>query len=1087
MKTKNRIISILLVAIMVLSMMPFTVFANESEITEVSTFSELLEAVNSDKEHIKLTQDIEDVVPDDELPTKHRLVFDGGKNYLLDLNGYTLKVINHANEYYADNVPMISVSGNSKLEIQNGGLVFDNWYAGSNRKARGVVHVADTSTLLATKVNMQNKYAGNVVSATADAHVTLDGGEYTVQSGFAIYLDRQASLTLDGDVSIRTVVGDSANTQYVDGYGALYSESSGELIVNYAFFKSGIQVSKSQIGAFSTANHEVTINGKVLTEDIFVGTSTEAKNQNKEYFWYSYTQNSLERTSDNSFSNVVRVISYDKKYPIDVQSGIAMINGNPVTEASYGQTVTLVAHTPEEGMEFVRWDTSGVELANYYNATTTFTMLPAPVYFAAYYGKESVKSVSLTVDAPVIGQKISEAKINVEGATLKAVEWFENVVLVKETDIFKPGKTYTIKVLLYPPDEHMFADEVSATVNGSSASIDANTQYAYVDYEVGTLAENAFPVIYNASTAKLGVGGLLELDTALMASQSAEFKSALDAGTVRYQWYKNSEPIEGETNAVYHFTVDDIDSRFFVTVTVGDKIAWGDTHSVYNYLYQVYLNAGEYVAGGKAPQMSSATPGVGIIQSTMWISEGYGQETLDVEKMVLIPGKSYVLSAQLAEIGEALVPYGANVHVNGELMPKEIDGLGRFFYEFTVPEADYPVYYKENGEIGIGVMLSVDIEKMCNESATFKHAYEAANPTYQTVFYQWYKNGEIIEGATSESYTVKTTDRDSLINCKVTLVDGKYGIGEQYAISNVITVINLNMIHPQDGKTRIEASQITADGVTVTGIMWMPTETGVVMQGTDVYTEGVSYDFYIQLEANDTFLLDFNGDMTIMYAYGEKVPDAGSVPNQGKVSYYGEVVAIHKHIYSADTLSYDSEGHWQSCMVSECVAPNEEKNEYAEHSGGTANCQQKAVCDVCKQAYGEFGNHIAKAEWKNDAENHWHECSLCVGQELEKAAHTDSNSDGKCDTCEYVMTIITPEENKPNDNTDSTDKPNDNTDKATDESKSDDEADAADEEEKSGGCGSSIVLSAIAIVGIVGTALVIKKKSLAELLGYLKK
>jgi hypothetical protein len=245
---------------------------------------ELLEAVNSDKEHIKLTKDIEDVVPDDELPTKHRLVFDGGKNYLFDLNGYTLKVINHANEYYTGKVPMISVSGTSTLEIKDGSLGFDNWYAGNDRKARGVVHVADTSTLVATKVNMQNKYAGNVVSATADAHVTLDGGEYTVQNGFAIYLDRQASLTLDGDVSIKTVVGDSANTQHVDGYGALYSESTGELIVNYAFFKSGIQVSKSQIGAFSTANHEVTINGKVLTEDIFVGTSTEAKNQNKEYF-----------------------------------------------------------------------------------------------------------------------------------------------------------------------------------------------------------------------------------------------------------------------------------------------------------------------------------------------------------------------------------------------------------------------------------------------------------------------------------------------------------------------------------------------------------------------------------------------------------------------------------------------------------------------------------------------------------------------------------------------------------------------------------------------------------------------------------
>ena len=102
MKIKNRIISILLVAMMVLAMLPisaFTVFAEDSAITEVSTFSELLAAVNADKEYIKLTQDIEDVVPDDELPTAHMLRFDGGKNYVLDLNGYTLEVINHANEF----------------------------------------------------------------------------------------------------------------------------------------------------------------------------------------------------------------------------------------------------------------------------------------------------------------------------------------------------------------------------------------------------------------------------------------------------------------------------------------------------------------------------------------------------------------------------------------------------------------------------------------------------------------------------------------------------------------------------------------------------------------------------------------------------------------------------------------------------------------------------------------------------------------------------------------------------------------------------------------------------------------------------
>ena len=43
--------------------------------------------------------------------------------------------------------------------------------------------------------------------------------------------------------------------------------------------------------------------------------------------------------------------------------------------------------------------------------------------------------------------------------------------------------------------------------------------------------------------------------------------------------------------------------------------------------------------------------------------------------------------------------------------------------------------------------------------------------------------------------------------------------------------------------------------------------------------------------------------------------------------------------------------------------------------------------------------HTAKTEWKSDADNHWHECVGCEGQQLNKAAHTDTDTNGKCDTC----------------------------------------------------------------------------------------
>ena len=1023
MKIRNRVISVLLVMLMLLALVPFSAFATEPEITEVSTWNELLNAVNSDKTYIKVMQDIEDVVPDDELPTKHMLRFDGGKDYILDLNGFTVEVINHINEFYSGNFAMIEVSGGSSLNISNGDLYFDNWGGGgSNRKARGVVHVEDTSSLVATRVFMRNAYSGNVVSATANASVTLDGGEYVVQSGFAIYLDRQASLTLDGSVYIHTVVGDSANTQYVDGYGALYSESTGELTINYAFLKSGVQIHKSQLGAFSTATHEVIINGQKLTEDIFEGTVTEAKNQNKPYYWYSYNQNALENTENSSFVNPISVISYEKKYPISVDSGVAMVGGNPVTEASYGEEVSIVAHTPEAGQEFVRWDTSGVEVADYYSASTTFKMLPSPVYLAALYGNEKTKSVNVTVGDIVPGQKAHDTKINLEdGVYLQSVEWREEGYMMDEYDIFKAGKTYTLKLLVYPPEDHVFNDTVTATVNGKSAIVSANSQYAYVDYTFEATESVGFSIVYDGSS-RLGVGGEIKLDTALMASQSASFNTALAAGKVSYQWYRNGEKIEGATEPIYNFTAEDAQGRFYAVVTADGKTNYGHYLNCGNDLYQVYLNATDIIAGDKAPYLSAATPGISIDPESVVISEMKNGSPVTVaqslDKVILIPGRSYRIIAKLVENG-ADVAYDSTVYVNGEKMENTVDGLGQIFYDFDAPEETFPVYYKTNGEIGIGVTLTVDIEKMRAESPTFKNAYDKANSTYKTVSYQWYKNGNIMKTATGISYTVTDADKNSVIQCKVTLIDGKTGVGEQCNISNIVTVIVAQIARPKDGETRKspEDFEILTDGVKLSNIMfWYPQETGTEMQPTDTYQDGVLYECYLQFEAEEGFVLDFDGDMTKAYLFGKEATSAGSIPLEGKATYFGEITATHQHQYS-DTV-YKSEGdeHWQTCIIANCPYPDEEKpgydvyhygdenatcqtpgicikcgaEYYAEHNiaspsyvylddmkcvhycategcdyisdwnyhtGGIVDCQHRAVCDICHHEYGELGEH----------------------------------------------------------------------------------------------------------------------------------
>ena len=1062
MKAKSRVLlmaALVFIALVfsAVAFMPCAVEAEETTVTEVSTWNELLNAVNSDKAHIKLVRSIEDAVPEDELPTKHRLVFDGGKDYVLDLNGYDLKVFNHINMFYTGEFAMIEVSGSSKLEIKDGSIVFDNYFSKANRKAKGVVAVVEDSTLDAINVNMYNKYTGTVVYANASSSVRLEKGEYSVQNGFAIYLENNASLTLDGPY-IHTVMGDGASTQYVAGYGALYSESSGELVINDALFKSGVQISSSQIGAFSVETHEVTINGKTLTEDIFMGTGFEAKQQNKEYYWYSWTGYALLKTENSSFANPVRVISYEKKYPITIESGVATIGDEPVTEAGYGQKVKIVANTPEEGMEFLRWDGNAL-FDDKYSASTTFSMPASSVDLVAYYGKESIKSVSVTVGDIVPGKEVNKTEITLgNGVVLQGVEWREEGALKGDYAVFRAGKSYTVYMLVYPPEGNKFGDTVTATVNGKSATVNANSQYAYIEYTFEATPSVGFAIVYDGNNSLLGVGGKIVVDTALMASQSAEFKAALDAGSVTYQWYRNGEAVEGATNSVYDLTAEDVTCEFYVAVTANGKPNYGHNVSCSSDLYQLYLNADGIVAGGKVPQITAATPGISIDTESMALYEilgnnSYGNPT-KVENSVLIPGKSYLLVGKIIEQDGVNLASNANVYVNDELMKDRLDA-GRFFYEFSVPEADFPVYYKTNGEIGIGVTLTVDVERMCNENSTFKHAVDVqtANPTYKTVFYQWYKDGVAIKTATKAEYTVKSTDKNSLIHCQVTLVDGKCGIGEQCAISNVITVINVKMPKPKDGEVIIPNSKISADGVNVKIAWYSPL--GAQMQGEDTYEEGLEYEVLINFEAQDGLSLDFTGDKTKAYIYGVLAPE-GSFSGTG-IAYYTSVIAIHNHQYSDDVWDHDEYGHWQPCIKSNCPDPTEEWMMYSDHwgggatcqtqgtctqcgaeyyadhdfsvpdyqyvddtkcanfcencdlwidwsyhEGGVSDCQNKAICEICHHEYGKLGDHAPEAEWTTDENSHWHECSTC-GEQIEKAAHADADANGRCDECDKQL------------------------------------------------------------------------------------
>ena len=90
----------------------------------------------------------------------------------------------------------------------------------------------------------------------------------------------------------------------------------------------------------------------------------------------------------------------------------------------------------------------------------------------------------------------------------------------------------------------------------------------------------------------------------------------------------------------------------------------------------------------------------------------------------------------------------------------------------------------------------------------------------------------------------------------------------------------------------------------------------------------------------------------------------------------------HSGILNNDWKSNDT-NHWKEYSC--CRAHTEE----AAHSGGTATCQNKAVCSICNKPYGDLGSHVPASTWSKDASGHWHACQTPnCNEQLAFTAHT---------------------------------------------------------------------------------------------------
>ena len=129
---------------------------------------------------------------------------------------------------------------------------------------------------------------------------------------------------------------------------------------------------------------------------------------------------------------------------------------------------------------------------------------------------------------------------------------------------------------------------------------------------------------------------------------------------------------------------------------------------------------------------------------------------------------------------------------------------------------------------------------------------------------------------------------------------------------------------------------------------------------------------------------------------------------------YGEYAS---HNYG-DKYESDGTYHWKKCQNEGCDATTKKEA----HTGGTATCTKKAVCEFCGEEYGEYASHNYGDKYESDGTYHWKKCqNEGCDATTEKEAHTGGEATttkrAVCEVCGAEYGDLKKEDSKPADKT----------------------------------------------------------------------
>ena len=604
----------------------------------------------------------------------------------------------------------------------------------------------------------------------------------------------------------------------------------------------------------------------------------------------SVSGNTLTVTMDGNKDVVVTYKAIE--YNITVADGKATVGaGSGITKATVGTAVTLTANPAPDGKVFDKWEvvSGSITLADANSASTTFTMPAEAVSVKATYKNKPVTTYNLTTQVNGGHGTISASKTGLTAGST-------------ETITFTPDAGYEIDTV---------------TVNGTATSVSGNTLNVTMDGNknvVVTYKAIEYNITVTDGKATVGAGsGITKATVGTAVTLTAD--EAPD-GKVFDKWVVVSGGI----------TLADANSA---TTTFTMPASAVSVKATYKNAPVTTYNLTTQVNGGHGTISASKTGlAAGSTETVIFTPDaGYEIDTVTVNG-VATGVLSNVLDVTMDADKTVVVTY------------KAIE------YNITVTDG--------KATIGAGSGIS-----------------KAAQGTTVTLTANAAPDGKVFDKWVVESGSITLADVNSATTT-FTMPASAVSVKATYKNKPVTTYSLTTQVN--GGHGTISASK--------TGLAAGSTETVIFTPDAGYEIDTVTVNGVATGVLSNVLDVTMDADKTVIVTY--------------KATGGGE----HTHSYGTE-WKYDDTNHWHECSCGD-------KKDTAAHTAGewiidtpataTTSGSKHKECTVCGYTMttetipatgGGEHTHSYGSDWKNDADNHWHECSC--GDKADVAAHTASD------------------------------------------------------------------------------------------------